>query len=110
MNIQTRIKIETRIVSRVVKDALRAGYTLSLCDGEVWTVKRSTQYRAIMSAIMTTDEDLIRLRDKDGNNLGTVYFVYGNDGFDVIADYSVSLEEFLTGANEYATKLELQYA
>ena len=104
MNLQTRIAIEKRIVHRVVKDALRAGYSVSVFDGEEFTLNHSTDSKTILAALMTTDEDTIRLHDKDGNYQGAVFFVYGNDGYDVIADYSVALEEFLTGANEYAEK------
>ena len=104
MNLQTRIAIEKRIVHRVVKDALRAGYSVSVFDSEEWTLERSTDFKTIIAAMMTSDEDTIRLRDKEGKNLGIVFFVYGNDGWDVICDHSVTLEEFLKGANEYAEK------
>ena len=110
MNLKTRIAIEQKIVRRVVKDALAAGYNVSVYDGEEWTVKRSGSYTKIRDALFSTDEDTIRLRDKDGNDLGVIRFIYGNDGYDVIADYSVSLEEFMKGANEYGDKLATQYA
>jgi hypothetical protein len=45
-----------------------------------------------------------------GTYIGMVYFVYGNDGFDVICDYSVSLETLLIGANALALQLEKQYS
>jgi len=110
MKLETRIAIEQKIVRRVVKDALAAGYVVSVFDSEEWTVKRSGSYTKIHDALFSTDEDTIRLRDKDGNDLGIVRFIYGNEGYDVIADYSVSLEEFMKGANEYADKLATQYA
>ena len=110
MNLQTRIAVEHKIVRRVVKDAIKAGYTVSVFDGEEWTVKRSTEFKTINDALFSTDEDTLRIRDAEGKNLGVIQCIYGNDGFDVIADYSVSLEEFLKGANEYADKFAEQYA
>jgi hypothetical protein len=110
MDIQTRISIERRIVRRVVRAALKAGYTVSIFDSEEWAVKRSTSYRAVMDNMMQTDEEVMRLRDKEGNNMGFIFFVYGNDGYDVICDYALSLEEFLKPINDYADKLANQYA
>ena len=38
----------------------------------------------------------------DGKPCGHVFLVYGNDGYDVIADYTLNLEEPLSAANEIA--------
>jgi hypothetical protein len=34
-----------------------------------------------------------------------VRFVYGNDGYDVINDYTVDLEDVLKSVNEYADRM-----
>ena len=41
-------------------------------------------------------------------SIGWVYFVLGNDGYDVISDYLASslIESLVKGANELATKIE----
>ena len=65
INLQTRIAVEHKIVRRVVKDAIKAGYTVSVFDGEEWTVKRSTEFKTINDALFSTDEDTIRIRDAE---------------------------------------------
>ena len=95
MNIKQRIAGELAVLKKVVKAAIKNGWTVSLNDGEEWTVKRSRDANEVIDAAMTTDEDYLRFRDADGNNMGAVYFVYGNSPDEVINDYSVSLESFI---------------
>jgi hypothetical protein len=110
MNIQTRLDIEKRIASMVVRDAIAASYSVTVFDGEMHTVIKSRIARQVIDALMTTDEDVLKIYDHMGTYIGMVYFVYGNDGFDVICDYSVSLETLLIGANALALQLEEQYS
>ena len=109
MNAQTRQKLERRIARETVTAAIRAGYAVSVHDGEAYAIKRSTNASDIIAAMFSTDQDTLVIRDASGARLGMVWFVYGNDGFDVIADYSVSLEAFLTPVHEIARKLEKEY-
>lgn len=113
-----RQSLEKRVISRLVKDALAKNYTVSLNDGEEWTVKRSRNYEEIMGAIMTTDEDFLRIRDEKGESVGSVTLIYGNDGWDVIADWSwrvdkekgvdteAQMNDLMKGADELANKLD----
>jgi hypothetical protein len=43
---------------------------------------------------------------KDGKRIGSVVFIYGNSGHDVIADYSMDLHTLLQGAGQLAEQLE----
>lgn len=90
-HIAKRIKIEGRIAAALI-DAILAkeGCTISLFDCEEWTVRRSQDKTTIIQAMFTTDEDTIRVRDAEGNNLGFFYFIYGNSGWDVISDYAAN--------------------
>ncbi len=100
----------------VTRDANAQGYQVSVNDGEAWVVKRSTDSKAIMAALFSTDEDYIRIR-KDGEetSVGTFTLIYGNDGWDVIADWSYSAEteavmqRIQRGASELATAIEIKY-
>jgi len=106
MTVEQRRKIERRIVSRVVKDALRAGHTLSVNNGgDEFEISKSSSYRDVMDSLMATDEETLILHDDSGAKVGGVFFVYGNDGYDVICDYSSRLEQFLKGAGELSDKL-----
>jgi hypothetical protein len=106
-------KQEMQVIGRLIDDAISMGCTFSVNDGEVWTVKHSTNKKEVMSALRTTDSDTLRIR-YNGDKLTDVMFVYGNDGYDVIADYTLSatdksrnqaIEKLMSGCNDLADKL-----
>ena len=104
MNPSIRMGIEQKIIGRAVADILNKGYRISLYDGGEFTVKRSTDLNLILNATQTTDADMLKVYDTD-EYIGAIHLVYGNDGHDVIADYSLSLEEVLKGASLLADEL-----
>ena len=89
MSYNSHINIEQPIARRLVSNALLKGYTVSVNDGEEWTVKRSTHKPTIVGAMFSTDSDTLRFRRSDGSPVGSVILIYGN-GEDVIADYSAN--------------------
>jgi hypothetical protein len=92
---------------KAIKAFLDAGYKLSVFDGEEVTLKRSTDAEAIFKALRTTDDDYLFVhRGEEKPRCGWVRFVYGNDGYDVISDYTVNLEDVLSPVNDYAGTLE----
>jgi hypothetical protein len=97
--------MEFRIVRRVAKALLEAGLQVSVNNGEDITVRRSRDLGEIMGAVMTVDEERLIVRDADTNRRGMVYLVYGNDGWDVISDYSVWLESILAPVIAYCNTL-----
>jgi len=101
--VKQRQAIEARILKATIKAALKAGYQVSVDDGEE-RHKPSSSYRAILNKAMETDEDYLYLV-KDGETIGWIRFVYGNDGWDVISDYTTNLEALLAPINEMADKL-----
>lgn len=112
--IRQRILIERAIIRRAVRDILAAeggAYCISVHDGESWPVKRSRDLDEIMADIGQCDDETIRIRRVDSPSgsvsSGNVYFVYGNDGWDVIADHTDStlVHELLAGANQLADEL-----
>jgi hypothetical protein len=98
---------ERKIARKVIDDAIAAGHTIDVFDGEAVVVKRSTNADQLIAAMFSTDSDTLIIH-KDGKRLGTVFFVYGNTGYDVIADYSMSLHDLLQGAGELSEQLESQ--
>ena len=103
----TRKEAEKRIVASAIADLLEAGFEVTVYDGEEETVVRSTDAGEIAAAMMTTDEDYLYVHSPgDGaQHRGWVRFVYGNDGPDVINDYTVNLEAVLRKTNELAEQL-----
>ena len=104
-SVQQRIVVERAIIRRACTDLIAAGLTISVHDGKAMPLKQSSDLAAIMGAIQSSDEDQLLIGDADGKRLGMISLIYGNDGHDVIADNSVSLEGYLTGANTLADAL-----
>ena len=81
---------ERGVATRLVRAALRAGYTVSVSDGEEWTVKRSDSEAVILPALATTGYDTLRFRNSAGEHIGSAYLVWGNEesGECLIADHT----------------------
>lgn len=119
ISLNPRQAVEREIVGCVVQDALAAGYSCSVSDhyGESVDLHRSRNKGEIMAALFAIDEAALILRGTPemeriaresmtgGTSRGVVYFVYGNDGNDVISDYTVNLQTLLTRANALAETL-----
>lgn len=103
--VKRRIAVEKKIVIRTVAELLKAGYQLSVFDGEeesriTWDAKE------LHKALMNTDEDFLNVWvEGEAKQFGWVKFVYGNYGNDVISDYTVNLESVLAPVNAYAETL-----
>ncbi|CAM2164617.1 hypothetical protein BLAT2472_170019 [Burkholderia latens] len=86
-----------------------AAYGISVHDGEETVLKNSRDLAAIMDAIMSTDEDMLVVRrlhaDSASTYVGSINLIYGNDGWDVIANNSMSVESMLEGATKLAEAL-----
>lgn len=93
---ETRMAIERKIVRRVVTDLIAAKYSLDLDDGgDELALRRSLDVEEVCAAMHTVDEERLIARGADGKTRGMVYFVYGNDGWDAINDYSTSLDSIM---------------
>jgi hypothetical protein len=101
MSVKARIELEQRIVKMTIDAGLKAGYTLGVYDGEEFTVQNSKDADEIFGAMFTTDEDTLCFYNEGGARIGWVFFVYGNDGYDVINDHTTNLEDVLKPINEY---------
>lgn len=90
--------IERLIVKQCISDLLESGYVIGVNDGEETVLGRSKDAAAIFEAMDTTDEDylLVYPAGKESRHCGWVRFIYGNDGPDVMNDYTTNLEQVLT--------------
>ena len=89
--IQARILVEYAVVSSLVDELLEQGCLISINDGDGIALRKSTNRNAILSSIMSVDEEHLIVYHQTGR-LGSIFLVYGNDGWDVVNDYSTSLE------------------
>ncbi|EGC2886881.1 hypothetical protein H8593_004264 [Salmonella enterica subsp. enterica serovar Give] len=111
MNVETRQRIERRIARATAKALIAAGYKVAVFDGEEIALQATDSERDIIGAMFSTDEDYLFVYPADSNErIGWVRFIYGNDGWDVINDYTTNLESCLQAANELADELERRHA
>ena len=110
MNIKTRQMIEKWIAQKFIRVALAAGYAISLDNGgDEFEFEHSTDFKFITGEMHATDQERLHL-SQDGKHIGWVFFVYGNDGWDVICDYTVSLEHLMPEVSQLSARLEERYA
>jgi hypothetical protein len=105
-----RQEVERKIARRFVKDALAKGHRLSVSLERGYDIDDmllgSRDEKKIMEEAFAGDECHIFVHDADGPLVekgvvlseGWVYLVMGNDGWDVISDYTTNLEDLLKGA------------
>lgn len=106
--LKKRIAMERTIVRRVIRDALNAGYALGVHNGgDSMEIENEKKFGRVVGEMFATDVERLYFY-KEGKAIGWVLFVYGNDGWDVICDYTVNLEDVLAGASAVADKFELE--
>ena len=112
-SLNMRKQFEALMIKQAIADCLQAGYVLSVNDGEETTLRKSTDPDTIFAAMQTTDEDYLlvhRVASGPGKfsnqHFAWIRFIYGNDGWDVINDYTTNLEVTLANTRALADKLE----
>jgi hypothetical protein len=101
-----RLRLEMEVVTQVIDEALKQGWRISVFDSEEWTVERSRDRAAILAALRTTDEDQLMFHKDDSMSASWVRLVYGNLPWEVVNDYSVSLEDFFKPIEKLCAHLE----
>lgn len=108
MDNEKRLELELRVLRKMCRSLCAAGYSLSVWDGEEWAIKRSTQPDIVLAELRATDEEQVRVREGD-KVIGTIYLVYGNSPWEVVSDYSTSLESALAETTAYTDAMELEH-
>lgn len=115
-DIQARYLLERAVIRKACTDLIAAGMSITVDygDGQAGcTFSRDPD--TIMGAVCACDEETLRVYKPHGvvktkhgfdwNNMGWIFLVYGNDGYDVIADHTMSLSELLKATDAYADSL-----
>jgi hypothetical protein len=114
--IKLRQELERKILTQFVADALAAGKRLAVSLERGYDLDEmllgSRDADKIISEALAGDECHIFVQSAEGPTIkddqvvseGWVYFVYGNDGYDVVSDYTTNLEGLLAGANAIAER------
>lgn len=102
-------KNEIKVISRLIRDALKAGCTVAIHDGEEWSIRpidKSVDHDVIAAEIAATDETEI-VFDLGGQR-AIFWLVHGNAASEVIADMSDTpfANGLMTGARTVIDNLE----
>lgn len=110
------VMIERAIIRRTCTYLIERGHPLRVHNGEEYLIGKagSTDINQIMGLIMQTDEDRIYVLGRPGSDdptynaagtkafLGSIVLIYGNDGWDVMADCSQALAHILEESFDFA--------
>ena len=92
MTLPTRDEMETEIVSQLVTDLLAAGLAIKVentIDPNGPDMIQTRDRMLILNNLGHMEEQAIEAYDTtQGRRVGFWFLVYGNDGYDVIADHS----------------------
>jgi len=115
--VRARVSVEQRIVRKTVDVLLAAGYALATDEGDhrFYGPSNPTRDRqTILDALMEVDDEHLGVftaeeatgHERHVQPFAWVRFVYGNDGYDAISDYTTNLEDVLASVNTYAEQLD----
>ena len=95
MAVRHRIQLERKIVRSLVAELLSHGFELAVFDGEE-EHKQTTDSGKLLDQLMETDEDYLYVYPAGAAAMmGHVRLVYGNDGWDVMSDWTTNLDQYI---------------
>ena len=100
---------EQAMLKCLIAELLEHGFALSVNDGEEEVVKQSRDPEKIFQACRSTDQDLLivfHLEPRGLRQIGWIKLVYGNDGWDLLSDYTINLEPFLVKTQTLSNTIE----
>lgn len=105
-NVCNRLAIERDIVTKLVDALLAKGYVLHVNDGERSYPGTTADRATVLEQLGEVDDEHIEVATPNvegkPKRVGWVRLVYGNDGWDVISDYTMNLEDVLKPVMDYA--------
>lgn len=105
MSTEARQAIERKVVRHLIRTAKKHGYALvKVWDGGEY-IQTKTEAEA-MATVFGVDESVIRFKhpDEEGNHCAVI--VLGNDGWDAVADASMSdrWDKVIDETSDYAER------
>lgn len=91
--VRMRVTIERRIVRSLVDEFSEQGFTFQVDDGGEEYIPASTPKQAL-DALLNTDEDQLGIV-QNGEVIGWIRLIYGNDGWDVMSDWHTNLDKYM---------------
>jgi hypothetical protein len=112
MSVAMRQRVEKSIARVLVRDIIAAGYLINIDNGgDGYELPQPTNSRKlVMNTMFATDEErLYVFKPGEEKPFAWVYFVYGNDGWDVISDYTTNLGKEKLNLMVNADKMSEKY-
>lgn len=78
---------ERRITRALINGAIQRGWSVSVYDGEEWTLRNVCALKTVTDALATTGSDVLHFTKPNMTGAGQVVLIWGNDE-DVISDHS----------------------
>jgi hypothetical protein len=114
MELKARIAGEKRVARAAVDALLAAGFELAIHNGgEDYEVGFTTNSRKLYAGLQLCDEERIFARKPGQKGNAWLHLVYGNSPWELIADYTMSLEDWLgegSDVDQLARKIEARDA
>lgn len=93
-SVRARARLELTIVNALIARAAETGAKLAV-HATYEENEYSDEPYDVKSALFDLDDATVVVNDAQGESMGWVRLVFGNDGWDLISDYSARLESFL---------------
>lgn len=107
MSIRSRIDAERKICRRTIRELHAAGYEMRVHSGDEFETKRAETESGLMRALFNLDDAWLLVHHKGQRKaFGWVRFVFGNDGWDVVSDYTTNLEAVMDTITQYSRQFE----
>lgn len=103
---EKRLRMEKRIVKSLVTELSAQNLLMSVDNGDGDEFDKTGDVKHVLFSLMACDEEELRVYNSKGNLMGLVYLVYGNDGYDVISDYTELLGMYIPETLALIEKLE----
>lgn len=108
-SVRLRRLVEIAIVRMLVTHLIAAGFMITVSYGEdpdEDPVKQGTDVAEIVDAAFAVDDCCIFVHKPNKKRpFAWINLIYGNDGWDVISDYTTNIEDHLKNVNDYADGL-----
>ena len=105
-SVRHRARIELKLVNALIRRAKEFKYDFFIYEEDTIDSLVATSPKEFKTELFNLDDATLIVIREDNIQMGWIKLVFGNDGYDLISDYTTNLEDFLKPINEYADKLE----
>lgn len=101
-----REQAENAIIRTALESLIAVGHEVAIWNGESWSLYPTADVETLLASLRQADVDVLHLA-REGVPTGSwVLLVYGNDPFEVLADWTVDLSPLLESALKRALQIE----